>query len=83
MPARGDDMSEPEPQSLVPTEATDRRAAGADPKLLEILVCPLTRATLSYDAEKQELISRAAKLAYPIRDGIPIMLPDEARRLED
>jgi len=46
---------------------------------LEILVCPLTRATLSYDAERQELISRAAKLAYPIRDGIPIMLPDEAR----
>ena len=76
-------MSEPEPQSLVPTETTDRRAAGADPKLLEMLVCPLTRATLSYDAEKQELISRAAKLAYPIRDGIPIMLPEEARRLEE
>jgi uncharacterized protein YbaR (Trm112 family) len=76
-------MTEPEPQSLVPTDPADRRAAGADPKLLEILVCPLTRATLSYDAEKQELISRAAKLAYPIRDGIPIMLPDEARRLED
>jgi uncharacterized protein YbaR (Trm112 family) len=53
-----------------------------DPRLLEILVCPLTRATLSYDAERQELISRAAKLAYPIRDGIPIMLPEEARRLE-
>lgn len=50
-----------------------------DPKLLEILVCPLTRATLSYDAERQELISRAAKLAYPIRDGVPIMLPEEAR----
>ncbi len=61
----------------------DRLAAGADPKLLEILVCPLTRDTLSYDAERQELISWAAKLAYPIRDGIPIMLPDEARRLED
>jgi uncharacterized protein YbaR (Trm112 family) len=76
-------MSEPESQSLVPTETADRRAAGADPKLLEILVCPLTRATLSYDAERQELISRAAKLAYPIRDGIPIMLPEEARRLED
>ena len=70
-------MSEPKSQSLVPTETTDRRAAGADPKLLEILVCPLTRATLSYDAERQESISRAAKLAYPIRDGIPIMLPDE------
>ena len=76
-------MSEPDSHSLVPTEGADRRAAGADPKLLEMLVCPLTRATLSYDAEKQELISRAAKLAYPIRDGIPIMLPEEARRLED
>ncbi|MGD1016831.1 MAG: Trm112 family protein [Roseiarcus sp.] len=54
-----------------------------DPRLLEILVCPLTRATLSYDRERQELISRAAKLAYPIRDGIPIMLPEEARRLEE
>ena len=53
-----------------------------DPKLLEILVCPLTKATLEYDAAKQELISRAAKLAYPIRDGIPIMLPEEARQLE-
>ena len=60
------------------------RAAGTiDPKLLEILVCPLTKTTLEYDAARQELISRAAKLAYPIRDGIPIMLPDEARRLED
>jgi uncharacterized protein YbaR (Trm112 family) len=59
------------------------RAAGTvDPKLLEILVCPLTRTTLEYDAARQELVSRAAKLAYPIRDGIPIMLPDEARPLE-
>jgi uncharacterized protein YbaR (Trm112 family) len=54
-----------------------------DPRLLEILVCPQTKNTLEYDAEKQELISRAAKLAYPIRNGIPIMLPEEARRLED
>lgn len=54
-----------------------------DRKLLELLVCPLTKTTLEYDAERQELISRAAKLAYPIRDGIPIMLPDEARALED
>ncbi len=53
-----------------------------DPRLLEILVCPVTRTTLEYDAARQELISRAAKLAYPIRDGIPIMLPDEARPLE-
>jgi uncharacterized protein YbaR (Trm112 family) len=53
-----------------------------DPKLLEILVCPVTKTTLEYDRERQELISRAAKLAYPIRDGIPIMLPEEARKLE-
>ena len=56
---------------------------GIDPKLLEILVCPLTKSTLEYDAEKSELISREAGLAYPIRDGIPIMLPDEARTLDD
>lgn len=54
-----------------------------DPRLLELLVCPLTRDTLIYDAARQELISRAAKLAYPIRDGVPIMLPDEARKLDD
>ena len=53
-----------------------------DPKMLEILVCPLTKGPLEYDAAKQELISRSAKLAYPIRDGIPIMLPEEARRIE-
>jgi uncharacterized protein len=52
-----------------------------DPKLLEILVCPITKTRLEYDREKQELISRAARLAYPIRDGIPIMLADEAREL--
>jgi uncharacterized protein YbaR (Trm112 family) len=54
-----------------------------DRKLLEILVCPLTKTTLEYDAKAQELISPAARLAYPIRDGIPIMLEDEARRLDD
>lgn len=53
-----------------------------DPKLLEILVCPLTREPLRYDRAAQELISEKAKLAYPIRDGIPIMLPDEARPLD-
>ena len=57
--------------------------AGVDPKLLEILVCPVTKETLEYDAAAQELISRKAGLAYPIRDGIPIMLPDEARQLDD
>jgi hypothetical protein len=54
-----------------------------DPKLLELLVCPVTKSTLRYDAEKHELISESARLAYPIRDGIPIMIPDEARKLED
>lgn len=57
--------------------------SSVDPKLLEILVCPLSKEPLEYDAEAQELISRKAGLAYPIRDGIPIMLPDEARRLDD
>ena len=61
--------------------SSDHPGDVVDPKLLEILVCPLTKTPLEYDAEKQELISRAAKLAYPIRDGIPIMLPEEARRI--
>jgi len=52
-----------------------------DPKLLEVLVCPQTRTTLRYDRERQELISDAARLAYPVRDGVPIMLIDEAREL--
>jgi uncharacterized protein YbaR (Trm112 family) len=52
-----------------------------DPKLLEILVCPLTKGRLTYDRAKQELVSKTAGLAYPIRDGVPIMLPDEARPL--
>ncbi len=56
---------------------------GVDARLLEILVCPLTKGPLRYDRERQELISDQAGLAYPIRDGIPIMLPDEARRLDD
>ena len=60
-------------------EATNR----VDPKLLEILVCPRTKTSLLYDEARQELISRAARLAYPIRDGIPIMLEDEGRQLTD
>lgn len=56
--------------------------SSVDPKLLEILVCPVTKGPLDYDAEAQELISHQARLAYPIRDGIPIMLPDEARHLD-
>ncbi|PIE10732.1 MAG: hypothetical protein CSA72_06550 [Rhodobacterales bacterium] len=55
---------------------------GFDPKMLEALVCPQTRASLRYDAERQELVSRAAHLAYPIRGGIPVMLVDEARTLD-
>lgn len=59
------------------------QATRVDPKLLELLVCPLTKQSLDYDASREELISRSAKLAYPIRDGIPIMLPEEARQLTD
>jgi uncharacterized protein len=61
-----------------PTERQD----GTDPKLLEILVCPVTKGQLEFNADRQELISRSAKLAYPIRDGIPIMLPEEARKID-
>jgi uncharacterized protein len=57
-------------------------AAACDPRLLSLLVCPVTKTRLSYDAERQELVSRAAGLAYPIRDGIPIMLAEEARELD-
>lgn len=64
-------------------EDVTKAGHGVDPRLLEILVCPLTKTTLRYDGERQELISDAAKLAYPIRDGVPIMLADEARTLED
>lgn len=67
------------------TPSDDRNAAsaaGLDPKLLEILICPLTKGPLRFDAERMELVSDSAGLAYPIRDGIPIMLPDEARPLE-
>ena len=62
---------------------TSGRGQRVDPKLLEILVCPVSHKPLRYDAEAGELISDAAGLAYPIRDGIPIMLEDEARQLDD
>ncbi len=65
-------------ETMQPVEATR-----VDPKLLELLVCPLTKESLEYDTARQELISRSAKLAYPIRDGIPIMLPEEARQLTE
>jgi uncharacterized protein YbaR (Trm112 family) len=68
-----------------PEETTNegKNQARVDPKLLEILVCPLTKGPLRYDAQANELISDRAGLAYPIRDGIPIMLIDEARRIDD
>lgn len=59
------------------------RTSSVDPRLLEIIVCPLSKTVLQYDAKAQELISRSAKLAFPIRDGIPILLPEEARKIDD
>lgn len=61
----------------------ENQEKSVDPRLLEVLVCPITKSGLRYDREKQELISDSAKLAYPIREGVPIMLPDEAREIED
>ena len=69
-------MSEPVPTTTSPD-------VDVDPRLLEILVCPVTHGALEYDRAKGELISRSARLAYPIRDGVPIMLPEEARELGD
>jgi uncharacterized protein YbaR (Trm112 family) len=60
---------------------TSSTYATVDPRLLEVLVCPVTRAPLTYDRARQELISKAARLAYPVRDGVPVMLPEEARPL--
>ncbi|MGF6227497.1 uncharacterized protein YbaR (Trm112 family) [Inquilinus ginsengisoli] len=70
------------PGSPAPTSPTPTGFTGVDPRLLEMLVCPLTKSLLRYDAKAQELISDQARLAYPIRDGIPIMLVDEARPLD-
>jgi uncharacterized protein YbaR (Trm112 family) len=61
----------------------DKRETTIDRKLLDLLVCPLTKGSLVYDQEKSELVSKSAHLAYPVRDGIPIMLPSEARTIED
>ncbi len=65
------------------TQEEPRRRSQVDPKLLELLACPLTKGPLQWDPEKNELVSKAARLAYPVRDGIPIMLPSDARRLDD
>jgi uncharacterized protein len=73
-------MSEsPDPSS----DAAPEPGTEVDPRLLEILVCPVTRGPLTYDRGRAELVSRAARLAYPIRDGVPIMLPEEARELRE
>lgn len=65
------------------TQTLASTAREVDPALLEILVCPVTRGPLHYDRDKQELVSKSARLAYPIRDGVPIMLESEARELSD
>jgi uncharacterized protein len=65
------------------SEAQDSQANAVDPKLLELLVCPLTKTTLIYDAAAKELISTAAGLAFPIRNGVPLMIEDAARKLTD
>ena len=93
-PGRTGKAKHDDPHSEMPNRAQDTTAAQdrqqprvlrhrIDPKLLELLVCPLTKASLDFNAATGELISRQARLAYPIRDGIPIMLPDEARPLAD
>ena len=74
--------SNEKPETRIMTSPPERLEGTVDPKLLEILVCPVTKGPLEFDAARQELISRSAKLAYPIRDGIPIMLPEEARKIE-
>ena len=77
--------AEPSPESALPQDESRPAGlkSGIDPKLLEILVCPVTKSPLDYNAVAQELVSAAAKLAFPIREGIPIMLTDDARRLPD
>ncbi len=72
------ESSDTQPQNNQKTEGPK-----VDRHMIEALVCPVTQTTLTYDAEKQELISKAAKIAFPIRGGIPIMLVDEARKLEE
>jgi uncharacterized protein len=60
----------------------DSAQTGIDPKMLDLLVCPLTKGALTFDREKNELVSKRAKLAFPVRNGIPILLPSEAREIE-
>jgi uncharacterized protein YbaR (Trm112 family) len=69
--------------SEAPSVPNASPAAAIDPRLLEVLICPVTRAPLVYDRARSELISRAARLAYPVRDGVPVMLPEDARPLDE
>jgi uncharacterized protein YbaR (Trm112 family) len=69
--------------SEAPSVPNAPHAAAIDPRLLEVLICPVTRAPLVYDRARGELISRAARLAYPVRDGVPVMLPEDARPLDE
>src|SRR3982750_1770639 len=69
-------------RSSILRSSPSSRTCSMDPKLLEILVCPVTKGPLVYDKERQELISKSARLAYPVRDGIPVMLEEEARKLD-
>ena len=70
-------MTDPAEENAIPERQSD-----LDVRLLELLVCPLTKGALIYDPERKELLSRGGRLAYPVRDGIPVMLPSEARQLE-
>jgi hypothetical protein len=68
---------------MTTAQGSEQSAVEVDPRLLEVLVCPVTHATLEYDRARNELVSRSAKLAFPIRDGVPIMLAEEARALDE
>ena len=72
-------MSSPESNTNKPAQENGEQDPGVDPRLLEVLVCPVTRTALTYDRENNELVSKAAGLAFPIRNGVPVMLRDEAR----
>ena len=83
MPCRGADGANA--TAIIPFCLIDpsRKACHMDPKLLELLVCPVTKGPLTFDRDAQELVSRSARLAYPVRDGIPVLLENEARTLTD
>jgi uncharacterized protein len=76
-------QGEPETHAIAPEDGPEPAGARPDRRMLGMLVCPSTRTELIFDAVRQELISRAARLAFPIRDGVPVMTPDEARPLQD